>query len=150
MKTWETTSMQFQTSSKNFSSFFSYIICEAFSQLQIWILESIKFFKYLFYQTVWLFGQGQGFPEKESCQRWLLTLWKIWEYVTIPPGHQEVTFSRFLDSGDEWNELLLVTVTYILKTWVQIIIIIRNQKIWSQCSFRSSLWHFQVIHILER
>ena len=42
MKTWETTSMQFQTSSKNFSSFFSYIICEAFSQLQIWILKKYR------------------------------------------------------------------------------------------------------------
>lgn len=138
MKTWETTLMQFQTLSKYFSSF-SYIICLAFSQLQICILERIEFLEHLFHQTVWLSGWGQGFPEKESCQRWLLTFWKIWEYVTIPSGHQEVTFSQFLDSGDEWNELLLVTVTYILKTWVQIIIIIRNQKIWSQCSFRSLL-----------
>ena len=139
MKIWETTLMQFQTLSKYFSSFFTYIICLAFSQLQICILESIKFLEHLFHQTVWLSGWGQGFPEMESCQRWLLTFWKIWEYVTIPSGHQEVTFSQFLDSGDEWNELLLVTVTYILKTWVQIIIIIRNQKIWSQCSFRSLL-----------
>ena len=138
MKIWETTLMQFQTLSKYFSSFFTYTICLAFSQLQICILESIEFLEHLFHQTVWLSGWSQGFPEMESCQRWLLTFWKIWKYVTIPSGHQEVTFSQLLDSGDEWNELLLVTVTYILKTWVQIINI-RNQKIWSQCSFRSLL-----------
>lgn len=50
MKTWETTLMQFQTLSKYFSSFFSYITCLAFSQLQICILESIEFLEHLFHQ----------------------------------------------------------------------------------------------------
>ena len=81
MKTWETTLMQFQTLSKYFSSFFSYIICLAFSLLQICILESIEFLEHL-----WLSGWGQGFPEKGSCQRLLLTFWKILD-VTIPSGH---------------------------------------------------------------
>ena len=149
MKTWETTLMQFQTLSKYFSSFFSYIICLAFSQLQICILESIEFLEHLFHQTVWLSRWGQGFLKREVVGGDFWHFWKILQDVTIPSGHQEVTFSQLLDSGDEWNELLLVTVTYILKTWVQIINI-RNQKIWSQCSFRSSLWRFQVIHILDR